>query len=407
MPNKFHHQEFDPNALCPLDGVRVLDLSRLVSGNMISLQLADFGAEVIKVEAPEKGDPLRHWDVQDYPTAWKVYGRNKKSITLNLREPEGAAILLRLVEDADVLIENYRPGTLEKTDFPPDKLMAANPDLILVRVSGWGQTGPYHNRPGFGSLVEGISGFAAKTGFADREPVLPPLALADMTAGLYGAMSVLVALRHREIKGGHGQVIDLSLLEPVFSILGPQVLNYELTGEVDERVGSRSNTAAPRNVYKTKDGKWLSMSASMQNMAERLFKIMGREDLISDERFKTNRQRVLNNDQLDPIVAAWFAERTLEENLDLCKREGITVAPVYDVSQMAEDEHFIEREVVVNVPDQDLGAVPMHNIIPRLSESPGKLRRPAPQLGEHNGEIYGQLGMSDQDLKNLQKKGVI
>ena len=407
MPETFHHKDFEATAPCPLDGLRVLDLSRLVAGNMISLQLADFGAEVIKVEDPKKGDPLRHWDIQDQPTAWKVYGRNKKSITLNLRSPEGSALLLRLVEDADVFIENFRPGTLEKTDFPPDKLMQTNPNLILVRVSGWGQTGPYKDRPGFGSLVEGIAGFAAKNGFEDREPVLPPLALADMTAGLYGAMAVMMALRHREVKGGVGQIIDLSLLEPIFSVLGPQALNYQITGEVDERIGSKSNTAAPRNVYKTKDGKWISLSASMQTMAERLFRVMGREDVITDERFTTNRLRVLNNDQLDPIVAEYMAQYTLEEGMEIFQREGITVAPVYDISQIVKDEHFREREVIVEVPDEDLGTVPMHNIIPRLSESPGRFRRPAPKLGEHNEEIFGALGMTKDDMTAFKNKQII
>ncbi|MEL0107055.1 MAG: CaiB/BaiF CoA transferase family protein [Rhodospirillales bacterium] len=407
MSEEFHRKEFEPSAPCPLDGVRVLDLSRLVAGNVVSLQLADFGAEVIKVEDPKKGDPLRHWEIEGVPTSWKVYGRNKKSITLNLRSPEGSALLLRLVEDADVLIENFRPGTLEKTDFPPDKLMQTNPNLILVRVSGWGQTGPYKDRLGFGTLVEGASGFAAKNGFEDREPVLPPLALADMTSGLYGAMAVMMALRHKEVKGGSGQIIDLSLLEPIFSVLGPQALNYRLTKRVDPRVGSRTHTSAPRNVYKTKDGKWISLSASMQSMAERLFRLMGREDIITDERFNTNRQRVLNNDQLDPIVADYMAQFTLEEGMELFQREGITVAPVNDISQIVKDEHFKEREVIVEVPDEDLGSIPMHNIIPRLSQSPGKLRRPAPKLGEHNEEIFAHLGITKDDITKLKNKEII
>lgn len=407
MNEPLHTKNFQPDSACPLDGIRILDLSRLVSGNMISLQLADFGAEVIKVEAPNKGDPLRHWDVEGHGTAWKVYGRNKKSITLNLRAPEGAEILLKLAKDADVLIENFRPGTLEKTPFAPDKLRALNPNLILVRVSGWGQTGPYKERLGFGSLVEGASGFASSNGFADREPVLPPLALADMVAGLSGAMSILVALRHRDQNGGGGQEIDLSLLEPIFSILGPQALNYKMTGEVPKRTGSSSNTAAPRGVYQSKDGKWISMSASMQVMAERVLTAMGREDLITDPRFVTNGLRVKNNEDLDPLVRAWMAERTLEENMAIFKRENITAAPVFDISQIVEDEHFREREILVEVPDEDLGSIPMHNIIPRLSESPGQLRRPAPKLGEHTEEVLGDLGISPDDLERLSNDGVI
>ena len=407
MNEPLHKKNFQPDATCPLDGIRILDLSRLVSGNMISLQLADFGAEVIKVEAPDKGDPLRHWDVEGHGTAWKVYGRNKKSMTLNLRAPEGADILLKLAKDADVLIENFRPGPLEKPAFAPDKLRTLNPNLILVRVSGWGQTGPYKERLGFGSLVEGASGFASTNGFADREPVLPPLALADMVAGLSGAMSILVALRHRDQNGGGGQEIDLSLLEPIFSILGPQALNFKMTGEAPDRTGSSSNTAAPRGVYQSKDGKWISMSASMQVMAERVLRAMGREDLITDPKFVTNGLRVKNNKELDPLVRAWMAERTLEENMAIFKRENITAAPVLDISQIVEDEHFREREILVEVPDEDLGSIPMHNIIPRLSDSPGHLRRPAPTLGQHTEEILGDLGLSADDLIRLSKDGVI
>ncbi|MBI4185089.1 MAG: CoA transferase [Proteobacteria bacterium] len=407
MPQTFHRKDFEPDASCPLDGIRVLDLSRLVSGNMVSLQLADFGAEVIKVEDPDKGDPLRHWEVEGQPISWKVYGRNKKSLAMDLRAPEGAELLLRLAAGADVLIENFRPGTLEKTPFAPDRLMARNPRLILLRVSGWGQTGPYRHRPGFGSLVEGMSGFAAVNGFADREPVLPPLAMADMVAGLYGAMSVLVALRHREVGGGAGQVIDLSLLEPIFSILGPQVADYRLTGRVKARTGSRSHTAAPRGVYKSKDGKWISMSASMQTMAERLFRVMGRANLIVDPRFRTNELRIKNNDVLDPLVRAWMGERTLAENMEIFERKGITAAPVYDVSQIVEDPHYREREVVVEVPDADLGTLAMHNVIPRLSASPGRLRRPAPMLGEHTAEVLSGLGLEPKELERLAAGGVI
>ena len=247
-------KHFDRNAACPLDGVRVLDLSRVVAGNMLSLLLADFGAEVIKIEPPE-GDALRDWLVAKMATNWKVYARNKKSVCLNLRKTEGRELLLRLVETANVLLENFRPGTLEKMGLGPDVLLARNPKLVIVRISGWGQTGPYRHKPGFGTLAEGMSGFAAMNGFADREPVLPPMQLADCTAGLYGAYATLIALRHVEVSGGHGQVIDLPLLEPLFSCMGPQAASYKASGKVRERTGSRSTTAAPRNAYKTKDGK--------------------------------------------------------------------------------------------------------------------------------------------------------
>src|SRR3954463_9862759 len=264
-------RSFHPDAKGPLEGIRVLDLSRLVAGNMLSLQLADFGADVIKIEDPRKGDPLRDWRTNGMSVHWKVYARNKKSVTLNLRAPEGLDLLRKLVGTAQVLIENFRPGTLEEMGIGPKVLLSLNPHLIIVRVSGWGQDGPYRDKPGFGSLVEGMSTFAAKNGFADRPPVLPPLALADMIAGLYGANAVLVALREIE-RGGRGQVIDLPLLDPIFSILGPEAALYKLTQKIEKRVGSLSNNTAPRNVYETKDGRFVSISASIQSMAERLFR---------------------------------------------------------------------------------------------------------------------------------------
>ncbi len=261
---------FHPEAKGPLHGIRVLDLSRLVAGNMLTLQLADFGAEVLKIEEPGKGDPLRDWRVQNISLHWKVYARNKKSVTLNLRAGEGRDLLLRLVAGAHVFIENFRPGTLEEMGLAPTRLHECNARLVIVRVSGWGQDGPYRNRPGFGSLVEGMSGFAAKTGYDDRPPVLPPFALADMVAGLYGVSAVLMALREVEVNGGRGQVIDLPLLDPVVSILGPEAALYKLTGKIAPRLGSRSATSSPRNVFATSDGRWIAISASIQGMAERL-----------------------------------------------------------------------------------------------------------------------------------------
>ena len=255
------HKSFDPGVACPLDGVRVVDMSRLVSGNMISLQLADFGAEVIKIEDPKRGDPLRAWQSEGVSVHWKVYSRNKKSLALGLREARGRELLLRLLATARVLIENFRPGTLEAMGLGPEILHERNPGLIIVRVSGWGQDGPYRDRPGFGTLVESMSGYAARTGFADREPALPPTALADMVAGLYGAMAVLVALREIEAKGGKGQVIDLPLLDPLFSFIATEAAIYRLTDAVRERTGSRSETTSPRNVFRTKDGRYIGISA--------------------------------------------------------------------------------------------------------------------------------------------------
>jgi crotonobetainyl-CoA:carnitine CoA-transferase CaiB-like acyl-CoA transferase len=399
--------QFDENFKGPLDGVTVLDLSRLVAGNMVSLQLADYGAEVIKIEPAGKGDPLRHWVTDDIPVSWKVYARNKKSVSLDLRQDAAKDILLRLVAQADVMIENYRPGTLEEMGLGPDVLQVCNPKLILVRVSGFGQTGPYRHRPGFGTLVEAMSGFADRNGFADREPVLPPLAMADMIAGLSGAMSVLIALREREVRCGDGQVIDLSLLEPIHSILGAEAAWHKVTGNVRERVGSGSNTASPRNVYATKDGRWLAMSGSMQSMAERIFRVIGRADMNDDPKFKTNADRVANRLEVDEIVGGWIGARTLDECMEVFDRESVTVAPVYDIGQIMEDPHFREREIIVDLPDDDMGTVPMHNIVPRLSGTPGGFTRPAPSLGQHNAEILARIGIDTDELLELRNKGVV
>ena len=391
----------------PLDGVRVLDLTRLIAGNMLTLQLADFGAEVIKIETPGRGDPLRAWQDEGVDCHWKVYARNKKSVSLNLREPEAIELLLRLVEGADAMVENFRPGRLEEMGLSPDVLLSRNPGLVLVRISGFGQTGPYRDRPGFGSLVEAMSGFADRNGFPDREPVLPPLALADMIAGLYGAMAVLIALREVELKGGRGQVIDLSLLEPIFSVLGPEALTHKVTGNVKQRMGSGSNTSSPRNAYPTRDGKWVALSGSIQSMAERVFRVIGREDMIDDARFRTNADRVRHRDQVDEILGGWIKERDQAEVLEIFGREEVTASGIYDIRDIIADPHFQGREVLVDLADEDLGSAPMHNIIPRLSSTPGKFRLAAPALGEHNAALLGEVGLDAAGLADLIERGVV
>jgi crotonobetainyl-CoA:carnitine CoA-transferase CaiB-like acyl-CoA transferase len=400
-------KSFEPGAACPLDGVRVIDMSRLVSGNMVSLQLADFGAEVLKIEDPKRGDPLRAWQTDGISVHWKVYSRNKKSVALNLREARGRELLLDLIATAQVLIENFRPGTLEAMGIGPDILHRRNSGLIIVRVSGWGQDGPYRDRPGFGTLVESMSGYAARTGFADREPALPPTALADMVAGLYGAASVLVALRHREVGGGRGQIIDLPLLDPLFSFIATEAAIYRLTGKVRERTGSRSETTSPRNVFRTRDGRYIGISASIQAMAERLFRAIGRKDMIADPRFRTNSDRVRNAEECEAPIVAFIGARTLAENMAIFERAEVTAAPVYDIDQFIADPHVVAREIVVEMPDDEIGRLPMHNIIPRLSDTPGRLRRAAPALGEHTAEILGSLGLDRAALAGLAREGII
>src|SRR3954454_9746499 len=288
----------------------------------------------------------------------------------------------------------------------PDALHVINPKLIIVRVSGWGQDGPYRLKPGFGSLVEGMSTFAAKNGFADRPPVLPPLALADMIAGLYGANAALVALREIE-RGGRGQVIDLPLLDPIFSILGPEAALYQLTGKIEPRVGSRSNNTAPRNVYETKDGRFIAISASIQSMAERLYRAIGRADMIPDPRFRTNTDRVKNIDEAERPVAEFIKARTLADNLAAFEEAEVTAAPVYDIDQFIADPHVKAREIVTELPDPEMGSVPMHHVVPRLSGTPGEIRNPAPALGEHNDAILGGLGLDASAIADLRKRNVI
>ncbi|KPK19112.1 MAG: acyl-CoA transferase [Betaproteobacteria bacterium SG8_41] len=397
---------FQPATRCPLDGVRVLDLSRVVAGNMVSLLLADFGAEVVKIEPPA-GDPLRDWLVAGVPTNWKVYARNKKSVCLDLRKDEAKTLLLQLVDTAQVFIENFRPGTLEKMGLGPDVLHARNPKLVIVRVTGWGQTGPYRHKPGFGTLAEGASGFAALNGFADREPVLPPIQLADCTAGVHGAFATLVAVREVEVRGGRGQVIDLSLLEPLFSFMGPQAASFQASGRLRPRTGSRSTTAAPRNAYRTSDDRWVCLSASTQAMTERLFRVIGRAELIDNPRYRTNAERVQHAAELDAIIGDFIGRMTLAQNLEFFDRADVTVGPIYDIAQIIDDPHVKAREMVSAYPDEEMGTVPMHCVVPRLSVTPGAIRRPAPGLGEHNAEILGALGLGADELARLSAAGII
>ena len=391
----------------PLRGTRVLDLSRLVAGNMLTHILADFGSEVLKIERPGKGDDLRNWRVRNVSLFWKVYARNKKSVTLDLRRDEGRDLLLRLVDTADMLVESFVPGTLERWGLGPDELHARNPRLVVVRISGWGQTGLYRERPGFGSLVEGMSGFAALNGFADRPPVLPPLALADMVAGYSGACACLMALREAERDGGTGQVVDLSLFDPLFATLGPAAAAYQVTGEVAPRTGSRSTLSCPRNVYRCRDGRYVSLSASVQAVAERLLAAIGRPDLLDDPRFATNEARVRHDDLLDPIVADFVARMTQDEALAYFAKADVTVGPVLDIADLVRHPYIEDRAILAQYPDEEIGVLPMHHVSPQLSGTPGAIQSPAPSLGQHTAEILREAGLAENELSRLRQEGVL
>lgn len=389
--------QFDASQSGPLADVRVVDLSRLVAGNMLTAYLADFGADVIKVERgdpagqPGKGgDDLRHWREAGQPIYWKVYGRNKRSLVLDIKSAEGVAHLKKLIRHSQILVENFVPGGLEKMGLAPALLLELNPALVIVRISGWGQTGPYSHKPGFGTLVEAMSGFAYLNGFPDKPPALPPLAMADMIAGVYGAAGVLTALRVAE-REGRGQVIDLSLFEPIFSFIASEAAKSTLTGEATMRAGNQSTHAAPRNVYRCGDGGHVALSGSMQSMAMKIFDSIGKPELKADVRFANNEARVANRETLDAIIGAFIGARSTAENLGLFEAAGVTVGPVCSVKELLGHPYTMGREAIVDVEDADLGSLPMHNIVPRLSASPGGFRRAAPTLGEHTDEILAGL----------------
>ena len=400
-----------PAAAGPLQGIRVVDLSRLVAGNMLTLQLGDFGADVIKVEAAGSGDTLREWreehaDFEDgFDGWWRTYARNKRSLALDLRNPAAMAWLRRLIGTAQVLVESFRPGTLEAMGLGPDALLAANPRLVIVRLSGWGQTGPYRELPGFGSLIEGFSGFAHKHRGATGTPQLPNLALADMVTGLTGAFATLAAVREVEVRGGRGQVVDLSLLEPMLAIMGPDVSAFAATG-VDAEPGRK--IASPRGSYRCNDGLWVSMSGSTDTMARRVFEAIGQAALFDDPRFATNAARLAHDDELDAMVARFIGGLSQSECLALFRRHGVTVGPIYAPPQLLADAHVAERGVYVRL-DRGDGSEPtvMHQVTPRLQGTPGSIRRAAPQRGEHTRELLQELGATPAECDALQGQGGI
>jgi crotonobetainyl-CoA:carnitine CoA-transferase CaiB-like acyl-CoA transferase len=399
-----HKKQYTPQNKGMMTGVRILDLSRLFAGNVLTQILGDAGAEVIKVEPPE-GDTLRGWRTKGIETHWKIYCRNKKSLCLNMRDPQAVEIIKSLVPSAQIFIESFRPSVLEKMGLSPEILLQINPKLVIIRISGWGQEGPYASQPGFGTVIEGASGFAAINGFADREPVLPPFYMADGVAGVHGASAAMLALREVEVNGGQGQVVDLPLLDPLFSILSPQAANYRLTGKVRGRTGSRSMNSAPRNAYVCKDGAYVGLSASIQKMVERLFKAIGRENMIEDERFKTHQARLDNALLLDEIIGAFIVQRTQAENVKFFMDAEITIGPIYDTAQLLEDPHFIERELVADYPDNEMGHIPQHHVVPRYLNTPASIRTPAPKLGEHNREVLRNL--SEDEFTRLVKEGIV
>ena len=393
--------------MLPLENLKVLDLSRLAAGNMVSHMFADFGADVIKIEKPGQGDDLRNWQINDVSHWWAVYSRNKRSIALNLKDKEGLNLLKELVKSADVFIENFIPGTLEKWGIGPKELTKLNKNIIILRISGWGQTSLYKDAPGFGSLVEGMSGFASMNGEEGKGPLLPPLALADMVAGLTGFGAILMAILVSKRDNVGGQVIDLSLFEPLFSILGPWAASYQISGQVPPRMGNRSNVAAPRGIYKTRDNKFVSLSASMQSMWEKLAITIDAKELINDKRFITNTDRMNNQDDLDDVISKFILRYNRDDLLGIFSKEGITVGPVLDISEIIEHPYVIDRNILINQVNSEFGNILMHQAFPRLSKTPGKITSSAPSVGENTSDILKEIGITPAQIEQLRKKNII
>jgi crotonobetainyl-CoA:carnitine CoA-transferase CaiB-like acyl-CoA transferase len=392
----------------PLDDLRVLDVATLFAGPMAATMLADFGADVLKIEHP-KGDPVRkHGHSKDGVNLWwKLIGRNKRCVTLNLSQAQGQEILLRLAKQSDVLIENFRPGTLERWNLSPERLQQVNPGLVIARVTGFGQFGPYSKRAGFGTLAESMSGFASVTGQPDGPPTLPPLALADGIAALATTFAIMFALHSRQ-HTGRGQVIDLAIIEPIMTILGPQPLWWDQLGVIQERRGNRSVNNAPRNTYQTRDGRWVAISTSAQSVAERVMRLVGHPEVIDEPWFASGIERARHAELLDEMVGSWIAARDLEEVVARFEEAQAAVAPIYDVEDIFEDPQYRALNSITTVDDEELGPLRMQNVLFRMSETPGRVRWAGQPLGAANAEVYHELlGYDGERLAELQQEGVI
>ncbi|HYH28856.1 MAG TPA: CoA transferase [Pseudonocardia sp.] len=392
----------------PLDGTRVIETATLFAGPMAAMHLGDFGAEVVKVEHPRRPDPSRgHGPAKDgHNLWWKTLGRGKRTMTLDLSVPEGRELFLRLVATADVLVENFRPGTLERWDLGPETLHEANRGLVLARVTGFGQIGPYRRRPGFGTLAEAMSGFAATTGEPDGPPTLPPFGLADGIAALATAYAVMTAL-HARASTGRGQVVDLAIIEPILAMLGPQISQWDQLGTTQPRLGNRSSNNAPRNTYRTADGRWVAVSTSAQSIAERVMRLVGRPEVIAEPWFATGAGRAAHADALDAAVADWVARHGRDEVVAAFERAEAAVAPVYEAPDIVADPQFQALGTIHTVDDPDLGALRMQNVLFRLSETPGAVRWPGRAPGADTQALLTELGVDAAEVAALREKGVL
>jgi crotonobetainyl-CoA:carnitine CoA-transferase CaiB-like acyl-CoA transferase len=395
----------------PLEGLKVVDAATLFAGPLAGTILGDFGADVIKVEHPAKGDPARtHGPSKDGISLWwAMLGRNKRTVTLNMGKPEGAEVAKQLLAEADVFIENFRPGTIERWGLGPEVLHAINPRLVIARVTGFGQFGPYSSRPGFGTLAESMSGFASITGWPDGPPTLPPFGLADGISALTCSQAIMTALYERDKPNGSGkgQVIDLAIIEPIVTILGPQPTIYDQTGAIQGRTGNRSVNNAPRNTYKSRDDKWIAISTSAQSIAERVLTLVGHPEVLDEPWFASGAERAKHADLLDGYVGSWIGERDADEVIREFEAAQAAVAQIYTIKEVFEDPQYQALDTITTVEDPDLGPVRMQNVLYRLSETPGGINWTGRKMGADTNEVFAELGLTEEQIAGLREAGIV
>ncbi|NYT36077.1 CoA transferase [Allopusillimonas soli] len=401
----------DPSTFAgPLNGLRVLDMSTVYAGPFAATLLGDLGAEVLKVEQPGQGDSLRGLPPykDGVPLWWKVTNRNKRGVTIDFHRQEGLDLLAKLLPRYDVLVENFRPGKLDSWGITKAWIHDINPELTILRVTGFGQTGPYSHRPGFARVFEAMTGFTNICGEADGPPLHLGFPIADAVAGLFGAVGILAALYQRHANGAlKGEEIDCSLMESMFRIMEFLPIEYDQLGIVRQRSGSFSQYAAPGNIYRTRDGKWASIAASTQSIFERLCRALGRSELIADERFLTNPMRVAHRQEIDEIIRDEISKHSIASLCDILDEHEVGFSPIYDIADIFQDPHFAARQALVAVPDDELGTVRMQNVAPVFSNSPGAVRHAGPYIGQHNDEVFASLGLSQEEITSLRESGVI